>query len=266
MKSIAAALLCAWTSLALAQDPARGRSQLEHVPPDPPQSHVDHDMSYREMAQMMGMDDRRRFGKVMVDRLEWHDGDDGSQYAWEARAWYGGDYHQAWLEAEGERVEDSAHESRIEGGWDRIISPWWSVRVGLRHDAGEGQARDWLGAGVAGLAPGFFESEAMVYFGEDGRTAARLQFDRDLLFTQRLVLQPELELEAFGKDDPGKLIGSGLSSLTLGLRLRYEIRREFAPYLGVHWAGHFGETADLRRAAGESADEFTWLLGVRAWF
>ena len=141
MKPLAAGLLCAWASIALAQEPPRGQSQLEHVPPDPPQSHVDHDMSYRELVQMMGMDDRRRVGKVMLDRLECHDGDDGSQYAWEAGAWYGGDYHKAWLEAEGERVADSTHESRIEGGWDRIISPWWNVRAGLRHDAGEGPAR-----------------------------------------------------------------------------------------------------------------------------
>ena len=129
-----------------------------------------------------------------------------------------------------------------------------------------GPARDWLGAGFTGLAPGFIESEALIYLGEDGRTAARFKFERDFLFTQRLVLQPEIELDAFGKDDPEKLIGSGLSSLKFGLRLRYEVRREFAPYVGLNWAGHFGETSDLRRAAGESGDEFTWLLGVRAWF
>lgn len=266
MKRFAALLIFASASLAQGQDPVTGQSQLEHVPPDPPQSHVDHDMSYREMTEMMGMDDRRRFGKVMFDRLEWHDGDEGSQYAWDARAWYGGDYHKAWLEAEGERVEDATHESRLEGGWERIISPWWNVRAGLRHDAGEGPARDWLGAGFTGLAPGFIETEALIYLGEDGRTAARFKFERDFLFTQRLVLQPELELDAFGKDDPEKLIGSGLSTLKFGLRLRYEVRREFAPYIGVHWAGHFGETSDLRRAAGESTDEFTWLAGVRAWF
>ena len=151
MKRLAALLLLASASLAQGQ----GQGQSEHVPPDPPQSHVDHDMSYREMTEMMGMDDRRRFGKVMFNRLERHDGDDGSQYAWDAHAWYGGDYHKAWLEAEGERVEDSTHESRIEGGWERIISPWWNVRAGLRHDAGMGPARDWLGAGFTGLAPGF---------------------------------------------------------------------------------------------------------------
>ena len=245
---------------------AQGQSQVEHVPPDPPRTHVKHDLSYGEMVDMMGMDDRRRFGKEMLDRLEWRDGDGGSRYAWDASAWYGGDHHKAWLEAEGERVADETHESRLEAGWERIISAWWSVRAGWRHDAGEGPARDWIGGGFIGLAPGFIETEASVYLGEDGRTAARFKFERDFLFTQRLVLQPELELEAFGKDDPEKLIGSGLASAEFGLRLRYEIRREFAPYLGLAWTGHFGDTADLRRAAGQDADELTWLAGVRAWF
>jgi len=257
--SFIAALACA--SLARAQ----GQSQTEHVPPDPPQTHV-HDMSYREMVEMMGMDDRRRFGKVMFDRLEWQDADDGSRYAWDARAWYGGDYHKVWLEAEGDRTENATQESRLEAGWERIISAWWSVRAGLRRDAGEGPARDWAGVGFTGLAPGFIDTRAILYLGDDGRSALRMTFEGDLLFTQRLVLQPKLELDAFGKDDPEKQIGSGLSSLEFGLRLRYEWRREFAPYLGLSWTGHFGETADLRKAAGDDSDELTWLAGVRAWF
>lgn len=246
---------------------AEGQSQLEHVPPDPPQTHVRHDMSYREMVDMMGgMDDRRRFGKVMIDRLEWRDGDDESQFAWDARAWYGGDIHKAWLEAEGERASGETHESRLEAGWERIISAWWSVRAGLRHDAGTGPSRDWLGMGVAGLAPGFIETEASVYGGEQGRTTLRLAFERDFLFTQRLVLQPELELDAYGKDDPEKLVGSGLSVIELGLRLRYEIRREIAPYAGIQWSWRFGDTADFAEAAGQDADELLWIAGVRAWF
>ena len=256
--SCAAMLACA--SFAHAQ----GQSQAEHVAPDPPQTHVKHDMSYGEMVEMMGMDDRKRFGKVMFDRLEWR-GSDESQYAWDARAWYGGDYHKAWFEAEGERTEDATQKSRLEGGWERIVSAWWSVRAGVRHDGGMGPTRDWLGVGFSGLTPGFVDTQASVYLGEDGRSALRLTLERDFLFTQRLVLQPRLELDAFGKDDAEKLIGSGLSTLELGLRLRYEWHREFAPYLGLNWSAHFGETDDLRRAAGEDGDDFTWLAGVRAW-
>ena len=244
---------------------AQGQSELEHVPPDPPQTHV-HDMSYREMVEMMGMDDRKRFGKLTLDRLEWQDADEGSRLGWDAEAWYGGDYHKAWLQAEGERGSGETHESRLEGGWDRIVSAWWSLRVGLRHDAGIGPTRDWLGAGITGLAPGFIETEATVYVGEDSRSAARINVERDFLLGQRMVLQPKLEMSLYGRDDPAKLIGSGLSDLKFGLRLRYEFWREFAPYLGLQWVGHFGESADLRRAAGEDADELLWVAGIRAWF
>jgi copper resistance protein B len=244
---------------------AQGQSELEHVPPDPPASHV-HDMSYEEMVRMMGMDDRKKFGKVMLDRLEWLDADEGSEYAWDATAWYGGDYHKVWLQAEGERDADSTHHSRIEVGWERIVSAWWSVRAGWRHDAGIGPARDWIGGGFTGLAPGFIETEAAIYLGEDGRSALRVNFERDFLFTQRLVLQPELELEAYGKDDPEKLIGAGLSELSFGLRLRYEFRRELAPYVGVSWSWRFGDTADYVDAAGEDAEELSAVAGIRAWF
>ena len=242
-----------WASLARAQ----GQSQLEHVPPDPPRTHV-HDMSYREMVEMMGMDDRRRFGKVMLDQLEWQDADEGSRYAWDAEAWYGGDFHKLWLQTEGERSEGSTHDSRLELGWDRIVSAWWSVRAGWRHDAGFGPSRDWAGFGVAGLAPGFVELEANVYVGESGRGAFRLTAEHDVLLTQRLVLRPELELNAYTEDDAERGIGSGLSDAELGLRLRYEIRREIAPYLGVVWS--WTETAD------EKTSEFAAVAGLRVWF
>ena len=244
---------------------AQGQSQLEHVPPDPPQSHV-HDMTYAEMVEMMGMDDRRKFGKVMLDRLEWRDADEGSEYAWDVNAWYGGDFHKAWLEAEGERGDGSTHHSRLEAGWERIVSAWWSVRAGVRVDGGAGPSREWLGAGFTGLAPGFIETEAVLYVGEDSRTALRLKLERDFLFTQRLVLQPELELDAYGKEDPEKLLGAGLSEISLGLRLRYEIRRELAPYLGIAWRWRLGDTADLAAAAGTDDSDLTAVAGLRAWF
>jgi len=243
----------------------QSQSQLEHVPPDPPQSHV-HDMTYAEMVEMMGMDDRRKFGKVMLDRLEWRDADEGPEYAWDASAWYGGDFHKAWLETEGERGEDNTHHSRVELGWEHIVSAWWSVRAGLRRDGGEGPSREWLGAGFTGLAPGFIETEAGLYVGEDARTALRLKLERDFLFTQRLILQPELELDAYGKDDAERLIGAGLSEVSFGLRLRYELRREIAPYLGISWTWQLGDTADFAAAAGEESSDFSVLAGIRAWF
>lgn len=219
----------------------------EHVPPDPPKTHVHENMPYAEMAEMMGMDDRARFAKVMLDELEWRDDD---TTGWDAAAWYGGDFHKLWLETEGERSDGATH-SRTELLWDRIATRWWSTRVGLRHDAGDGPARDWLALGVAGLAPGFIEVEAAAYVGDGGRTALRLAADYDLLLTQRLVLHPEIELNVYGRDDPARGVRSGLSDAALGMRLRYEVRREFAPYVGVLWVRNFADGhGELNAVAG----------------
>jgi copper resistance protein B len=246
---------------AFAEEP--GLSEREHVPPDPPQTRV-HAMPYHEMADMMGMDDRKRFGKVVIDRLEWRDSDT-SIYEWDAAAWYGGDFNKLWIETEGERAGDS-NEARLEVSWDRIATAWWSTRLGLRSDVGDAPSRSWVAFGVAGLAPGFVELEAMGYVSDGGHTALRLSTEYDLLLTQRLVLQPALEINAYGHDDPERLIGAGLSDLELGLRLRYEIRREVAPYVGVNWVKRFGDSADLARAAGEDDDEIGLVAGFRLWF
>lgn len=232
---------------------AQTDSAREHVPPAPPATHV-HEMSYGEMAEMMGMDDRARFTKVMVDELEWRSGHDDA-LGWDAAAWHGGDVDKAWLETEGERGDVESH-ARVELLWDRVASRWWSTRAGLRHDSGDGPSRTWAAFGIAGLAPGFIEFEASAYVGESGRTALRLQADYDLLLTQRLVLHPEIELNLYGRDDPDRDIESGLSDAEAGLRLRYEVRREFAPYVGVGWKRTFA-TAD---------GEWRWLAGIRVWF
>jgi copper resistance protein B len=255
MKMVLPLLLAAGARLAFAQ---------EHVAPDPPRTQV-HDMPYREMADMMGMDDRRRFGKLMLDRLELQDAGE-SAFAWDGSAWYGGDLDKLWLQAEGERTQGTTAESRLELAWDRIVTAWWSLRAGARHDGGAGPSRNWLGLGLAGTAPGFYEIEASVYYGEQGRSAFRLTTAKDFLLTQRLVLQPELELQAYGRDDPARLVGAGLSDLKLGLRIRYELRREIAPYLGLRWVEHFGDSADLHRAAGQDPQELLWIAGIRAWF
>jgi len=262
MRRLLLAAVCVSVALGTAaQEP--GQSEREHVPPDPPQTHV-HAMPYHEMADMMGMDDRKRFGKVMLDRLEWRDGD-SSIYDWDAAAWYGGDFNKLWIETEGGH-HDGATDARVEVLWDHIATAWWSTRLGLRSDVGDAPSRNWAAFGVAGLAPGFVELEATAYVGDGGRTALRLSTEYDLLLTQRLVLQPALEFNAYGRDDPARLIGAGLSDLELGLRLRYEIRREVAPYVGVNWLKRFGDTADLARAADVDDDEFGLVAGFRLWF
>jgi copper resistance protein B len=239
-------------------------SEREHVPPDPPQ-HVMSDMSKERMIELMQMEDDAALGMMVLDQLEWRGTDDVDAQVWEFDAWYGDDYNKLWFETEGERVE-SEEDGRVELMWDRIISPWWSLQTGVRRDFGEGAARTWLDFGVQGLAPYLVEIDAAVYVAEEGRTAFRFSGEYDMLITQRLVLQPEMELNLYGKQDPENGVGSGLSDVEIGVRLRYEIRREFAPYVGVHWRRKFGRTADFARADGEDPSEVAFLAGVRAWF
>lgn len=235
----------------------------EHVPPDPPQSRV-HAMAYDEMAEMMGMDDRARFGKLTLNKFEWQDAEE-STLAWDATAWYGSDTNKLWLEAEGARAGGGTDESRVEALWDRIATRWWSTRLGVRQDAGAGPSRSWAAFGVAGLAPGFVEMELTAYLGESGRSALRFKADYDLRITQKLVLQPEFELDAYGRDDAARIIGAGISEVEVGLRLRYELRRELAVYTGSSWRTRVGKSAELARAADEAPDDLAWVVGLRAW-
>ncbi|HET6804322.1 MAG TPA: copper resistance protein B, partial [Frateuria sp.] len=133
------------------------------------------------------------------------------------------------------------------------------TQLGVRTDTGEGPDRQWVAFGIQGLAPYWFELEATGYVGPAGRTAARLRADYELLFTQRLILQPEFELDAYGKADPARGLGSGLADASLGLRLRYELRREVAPYVGGVWIRRFGASADQ----GRGRLEWQWVAGVR---
>jgi copper resistance protein B len=188
--------------------------------------------------------------------------------SWRGTAWPGGnDYDKAWLKLEGEYSEGD-FTNRTELLWDRIIARRWSSQLGVRHDHyfGTGPSRAWAAFGVQGLAPYWFEIEATAYVGGEGRTAMRLSAEYELLMTQRLILQPRFELNVYGKDDPDNGIGSGLSDTELGLRLRYEIRRELAPYIGFSWTRLYGDTKDLERGLGGEDNALQFVAGVRAWF
>jgi copper resistance protein B len=224
------------------------------------------EMSYKEMAALMQMDDTHRFGKVMLDQLEWRDAQEGGAVAWDAEGWYGGDYNKLWVKTEGERVKGVSSGVSTELLFDRVIARWWDMQAGLRQDLGKGPSRTWIALGLQGLAPYWLDVETTLYVGEQGRLAARLKADYDLLLTQRLILQPYGEANFYSKSDPGRQLGSGLSDLELSLRLRYEVRRELAPYIGVGWFKRFGSTAGLARAAGEGSDELELVAGVRIWF
>ena len=217
---------------------------------------------------MPGMDmaDSAPLGMLLVDRLEAFHGRDGSGQAWELRGWYGGDADKLWLRSEGERSGGRLEDGDIEALWSHAVAAYWDSTLGVRHDLGEGPSRDWLAAGVQGLAPYWFDVEATLYLGASGRSAARVRVSYDVLFTQRLILQPELEANGYGRRDPARGLGRGLADVQFGLRLRYEVRREFAPYVGVQFVRRVGATANLARAAGRPVFDRQFVAGLRFWF
>ena len=217
-------------------------------------------------GQTLKMGDEHNFAVFLVDRLERVDLDEGSSGAYDVQAWFGRNYDRLVLKAEGEVANGRLEDANTELFWGHAVAAYWDTQLGLRHDSGEGPSRNWLALGIQGLAPYWFEVDATAYAGEGGRTALNLEVEYELLLTQRLVLQPRIETEFYGKDDPARGIGNGWSSSAVGLRLRYEFRREFAPYVGVEWTRRHGETADIARNAAESASDTHWVAGVRFWF
>ncbi len=209
------------------------------------------------------MGDEENFGSLLVDRLESVRTRDNSFAAYDLQAWYGRTYDRAVLKAEGEVDGGRLQDARSELLWGHAVATYWDTQLGVRYDSGLGPDRRWLAFGVEGLAPYWFRVDAAVYAGEEGRTAARFAAEYELLLTQKLILQPRIEANLYGKSDAERALGSGLSDLTAGLRLRYEIRREFAPYLGIERAAKFGGTADFARAAGEDTEETRYVAGVR---
>jgi len=210
--------------------------------------------------------DEHNWYGLLVDRLEAVRTDDATTGAYELTARFGRDYDKLVIKAEGEIAERRIEESRTEALWSHAVATFWDAQLGLRQDTGPGPGRTWAAFGVQGLAPYWFELDTAVYVGEGGRTALRLAAEYELLLTQRLVLQPRIEANLYGKSDPDNGIGKGLSSLTAGLRLRYEVSRQFAPYVGVEWSGTFGETADLRLSNGDARNDTRVVAGLRVWF
>jgi copper resistance protein B len=217
---------------------------------------------------MKGMDmaDNAPMGMLLIDQLEAFHGSDANGQTWEAEAWYGNDVDKLWLRTGGERSGGKLEDADLEAFWNRNIATFWSTQVGVRHDFGAGPSRTWAALGVQGLSPYWFELEATAYVGQSGRTAARLRAEYEWLLTQRLILQPEAEINVYGKDDRAARIGSGLSDVQFGLRLRYEIDRQFAPYVGVNWIRRVGATADFAREDFQPVLDRQIVAGVRIWF
>jgi copper resistance protein B len=203
---------------------------------------------------------------VLLDQLEWQTGQSGHGGAWDNRGWIGGDRDRFWFRTEGTSAEGRVDDAQTHLFYGRAIARWWDLVVGVRQDMRPGPAQTWAAIGVQGLAPYWFEVEATAYVGASGRNHVRLEAEYDLLLTNRLVLQPLVEVEIYGKADPERRVGAGLSTAEAGLRLRYELRREIAPYLGITWHRRFFGTADFAKAAGFRRERAHLALGVRFWF
>lgn len=210
--------------------------------------------------------DEKRFFHLLVNKLEWQHSQAENVTAYDTQAWFGNTYDKLAVKAEGEWHKGKLADARTELLWQHAVSAYWNTQLGARLDGGPGPARKWLAFGIQGLSPYWFEVDATAYVGEQGRTAFRLDSDYELLITQRLILQPALSLNWYGKDDVARGIGSGIANTAVGLRLRYEFSRRFAPYIGVQRQHSWGRSADLARQNGEPVAQTQWLAGVRVWF
>lgn len=253
---------------------AMDHSTMDHgesAPPDQPRTPIpaltpeDRLAAFPEVAAHAAHD-RGRHSYWLIDRFEASDVDDGAGLDWKATAWVGGDIHRLWLRSEGESTGGLVEHGEIELLGGRAASPWWDVVAGIRHDFGESPSQTFAAVGVTGLAPYKIEIEATAYLGTSGQTAARIEASYDTLLTNRLILQWHAEADLHGKDDERRGIGAGLSTLEAGLRLRFEITRQFAPYIGVSWERAFGGTAGFRRDHFEDASDIRLVAGIRVWF
>ena len=212
-----------------------------------------------------------RFGKLLFDLLEYHVTSEEKEALYDIEFWYGGDFNRIWIETEGEHSLKTGNGSveRLDLYYGRLITPFWDFRIGAGVQSIYGDAsqnRTYGVIGFQGLAPYWFEVDANVRVDSKGKVTTDLEVEYDLLFTQRLIFQPRIETLVAFSDIPEVGIWSGVNNLELSARLRYEIRREFAPYIGVSWTTYFGKARDLLELAGEDPSVFNVLAGLRMWF
>lgn len=212
--------------------------------------------------------DNEFFAVFHGDRLEYQSREGKEQLLWDVQGWIGSDYNKLYFKSEGTYLfdEEKAEEIETELLYSRTIAPFWDIQAGIRYDFRPEPTRGFAAFGVQGLAPYWFETQATAYVSEDGDLSAALEFEYDLLLSQRLILQPRFETSIAVQEVKEYGVGRGINDIVLGLRLRYEIRREFAPYIGISWSQKIGKTADLAEADGEDTSITSFVAGVKVWF
>ena len=241
------------------------------VPPVPADHAADAFYDSAEMARaraaMLKESGGMAFSQLLLDRLEYRMGKGADGYHWEGEGWIGGDINRFAFKTEGEGAFGGPLErAEVQALYSRAIDPWFNLEAGVRHDIRPDPRRTYAVVGIEGLAPYWFEVSAQAFLSNRGDAHLRLEGSYDQRISQRLILQPAAEINVAAQDVPELGIGSGVSDVELGLRLRYEFAREFAPYVGVNWERKLGDTARLARADGERASATSLVMGVRFWF
>lgn len=240
--------------------------------PKPPMDHyADRQFPPAEMAHarhlMMRESGGQTLATLMINLAEYQARQGRDGYRWDGEAWFGGDINRLTVKSEGEGLFGHRLEAaEVQALYSRAIGPYFNLQAGIRHDFRPGPLRTYAAIGFEGLAPYWFEVEGGLYLSDKGDLLGRLDGYYDQRLTQRLVLQPRVELNFAAQDIPENHIGAGLSSAELGLRLRYEITRQFAPYVGVSHEARVGQTARFARADGEAASSTSFVAGLRIWF
>ena len=221
----------------------------------------------RARAAMLKESGGMAFSQLMLDRLEYRMGKGADGYHWDGEGWIGGDINRFAFKTEGEGAFGGPLErAEVQALYSRAIDPWFNLEAGVRHDIRPDPRRTYAVVGIEGLAPYWFEVSAQAFLSNRGDAHLRLEGSYDQRISQRLILQPAAEINVAAQDVPELGIGSGVSDVELGLRLRYEFAREFAPYVGVNWERKLGDTARFARADGERASATSLVMGVRFWF
>ena len=218
-------------------------------------------------AQVM---DDKIYSFILFDQLEYRTGG-ARPVSWDMVGWVGGDFTRFWIKSEGvQATTGGGGDAEAQGLYSRLIAPFWEVQAGLRLDARYGDGEDRIRVlgvfGFEGLAPYWFDIEPVLFVSQDGDLSARLTASYDMFFTQRLIAQPQFEANVAVQEVVEFGVGSGFNDIELGVRLRYEIRREYAPYVGVSWLRRFAGTAGLARLAGDAVSDVAAVGGLRVWF
>ncbi|MDE3152829.1 MAG: copper resistance protein B [Gemmatimonadota bacterium] len=213
------------------------------------------------------VDNNRLFGTAVLNQNEWRTSGGSDAYRWDGEGWYGDDWNRIRLKSEGNLMAASGHfgEAQVQALYSRAATRYFDIQGGVRYDMAPGPARGWLALGIEGLAPMYWNVGASVFLSDAGHAAGRFEGYYNLPLTQRLFLQPQFELNAYTKADPSRDVGSGVSDLDAGLRLRYEIRRQVAPYVGLTYESAFAGTADIARQARTPVSRLRFTAGVRLW-